>query len=322
MAKRKRHDRSRQDSDYDGAWKEFGRKHFRAIVEVYFPSVAASIDWRYPPQWMDRELSRILPRRRRRPKSVDLLAKVRLLSGEEQWILLHLEVQSDREANFEFRIFRYNSGLVWAFEQRVVTLVVLADLDEHWHPNQYTFQVADFESRLQFPTCKLIDKLAGQWQDDHSLPVQVARAQIEALRTAGDPEGRYRAKWQLVRNLYNLGYNADEVREIFRFIDWMMSLREDLSHRFEQELTDLEESLNMPYVTSVERIAEARGRTEGGAAYCWCNSAVRVVRCPKNSSSEVRDLSFESLQELGPCRVRYPLASGSPIVARRSRRRG
>jgi hypothetical protein len=143
-----------------------------------------------------------------------------------------------------------------------VTLVVLADLDEHWRPHEYTFQVGGFESRLQFPVCKLIDKLAGEWRDDHSLPVQVARAQIEALRTAGDPEGRYRAKWQLVRNLYNLGYNADEVREIFRFIDWMMSLREDLSRRFEQELTDLEESLNMPYVTSVERIAEARGRTE------------------------------------------------------------
>ncbi len=114
-------------------------------------------------------------------------------------------------------------------------------------------------ARLQFPTCKLIDKLAGPWQHDHSLPVQVARAQIEALRTAGDPERRYRAKWQLVRNLYNLGYNADEVREIFLFIDWMMGLREDLSHRFEQEVTDLEGSLNMAYVTSVERIAEARG---------------------------------------------------------------
>ncbi len=299
MAKRKQRDRSRQDSDYDGAWKEFGRKHFRAIVEFYFPTMAAAIDWSQPPQWLDRELSRILPRRRRRPKSVDLLAKVRLLSGEEQWILLHLEVQSGREANFEFRIFRYNSGLVWAFEQRVVTLVVLADLDENWRPSQYTFRIGDFESRLQFPTCKLIDKLAGPWQDDHSLPVQVARAQIEALRTAGDPEGRYRAKWQLVRNLYNLGYNADEVREIFRFIDWMMSLREDLSEKFEQELTDLEESLNMPYVTSVERIAEARGRTEGVASVLLAQLERTCGSLPEEFEQRVRELSYESLKELG-----------------------
>ena len=82
------------------------------------------------------------------------------------------------------------------------------------------FQVADFESRLRFPTCKLIDRLETDWRDDHSLPVQLARAQIEALRTTGDPERRYRAKWRLVRKLYELGYNAEELREIFRLIDW------------------------------------------------------------------------------------------------------
>jgi hypothetical protein len=86
----------------------------------------------------------------------------------------------------------------------------------------------------------------------------VARAQIEALRTASDPEGRYRAKWRLVRKLYELGYNAEELREIFRLIDWMMHLTDALSQRFEQELREFEENLNMPYVTSVERIAEAR----------------------------------------------------------------
>jgi hypothetical protein len=53
------------------------------------------------------------------------------------------------------------------------------------------------------------------------------------------------------------------VREIFRLIDWMMHLRADLDERFEQELMVLEESLEMPYVTSVERIAEARGKKVG-----------------------------------------------------------
>jgi hypothetical protein len=163
--------------------------------------IAALIDWSYPPEWCDKELSRILARFGRRPKSVDMLVKVRLLTGEDQWILLHLEVQSGWEAGFEFRLFRYNSGLVWIYEQRVITLVVLADLDEAWRPTEYAFRLGDFESRLRFPTCKLIDKLDTEWRDDRSLPVQVARAQIEALRTASDPEGRYCAKWWLVRNL-------------------------------------------------------------------------------------------------------------------------
>ncbi|TVS13830.1 MAG: DUF4351 domain-containing protein [Planctomycetaceae bacterium] len=95
-----------------------------------------------------------------------------------------------------------------------------------------------------------------------------------------------------------LGYNADEVREIFRFIDWMMSLREDLSRRFEQELTDLEESLNMPYVTSVERIAEARGEARGMANVLLVQLTRTCGPLPEEIEQEVRDLSFESLQEL------------------------
>jgi hypothetical protein len=299
MARHKQRKASEQDSDYDGAWKESVRQHFREILEKYFPVTAAAMDWRYPPEWSDKELSRILARSRRRPRSVDMLAKVRLLAGGEQWILLHLDVQSGREAGFEFRMFRYNSGLVWTYEQRVVTLVVLADLDESWRPSEYVFRVADFESRLQFPVCKLIDKLEGAWREDQSLPVQIARAQIEALRTAGDPEGRYRAKWRLVRNLYDLGYNAAELREIFRLIDWMMNLRQDFGRKFEQDLTALEESLNMPYVTSVERIAEERGRVDGGASVLLVQLARLYGRLPEELEQRVRELPIETQKELG-----------------------
>ncbi|MGM0489324.1 MAG: DUF4351 domain-containing protein [Planctomycetota bacterium] len=299
MAARRRTNISEQDSDYDGAWKEVLRQHLREILVKYLPAIAAAIDWRHPPQWSDKELSRILRQRRRRPKSVDTLVKVRLLNGAEQWILLHLEIQSSREAGFEFRIFRYNSGLVWIYDQRVVTVVILADLDETWRPEEDIFRLGDFESRLRFPVCKLIDRLDSDWRDDHSLPVQVARAQIAALRTAGDPTGRYGAKWQLVRNLYDLGYNADEVREIFRLIDWMMCLPEDLSRKFEEDLVALEESLNMPYVTSVERIAEERGETKGGASVLLGQLRRICGAMPEDLRQRLYRLPLERLAELG-----------------------
>lgn len=111
MAKRGRRRTAEQDSDYDGAWKEVLRQHLPEILAKYLPTLAAAIDWRHPPQWSDKELGRILRQRRRRPRSVDALVKVRLLSGTEQWILLHLEIQSSRETGFEFRIFRSPRGV-------------------------------------------------------------------------------------------------------------------------------------------------------------------------------------------------------------------
>jgi hypothetical protein len=242
---------------------------------------------------------------------VDVLVKVRLRSGREQWILVHLEVQTAFEEGFEVRLARYNCGLFWVFGQRVVTLAVLADLRESWLPREDVFQVADFESRLRFPVCKLIARLEADWQSDGSLAVQLARAQIAALRTAGDPEGRYVAKWRLVRNLYESGYNADQVRELFRLIDWMMHLRADLSERFEEELIALEDSRKMPYITSVERIAEARGEargevrgeargaTRGGASVILRQLGKLLGSLPEGVEERIRRLTLERLQALG-----------------------
>jgi hypothetical protein len=194
---------AQHDSDYDGAWKEALRLHLWEFIEKYFPIEHAAIDWTHKPEWFDKELSVVLAQAGERNRQVDVVAKVRLKNGQPQWILLHVEVQSAYEPEFAARLAYYNAGLTWSFRERVLTLVVLADLRRNWLPEEDVFQVGTFAARVKFPICKLLDRLESDWRDDHTLPVLLARAQIEALRTAGDPEGRYRAKWQLVRGLYD-----------------------------------------------------------------------------------------------------------------------
>ena len=80
-------------------------------------------------------------------------------------------------------------------------------------------------------------------------------------------------------------------------------LPEDLSRKFEEELVALEESLNMPYVTSVERIAEARGeargQTKGGAAV-FLGQLTRICGAmPVDLEQRLYRLSLERLAELG-----------------------
>jgi hypothetical protein len=176
----------------------------------------------------------------------------------------------------------------------VLTLVILGDLRRNWMPDEDLFRLGTFESRLKFPICKLLDRLESDWQDDNSLPVHLARTQIEALRTASDPEGRYRAKSALVRGLYDLGYNADEVRQVFKLIDWMMHLREDLEERFRIELTELEEERNMPYVTSIERMAEVRGQ----ARLVLALLTKALGNLPDEQQKRVRGLRSEQLEQL------------------------
>jgi hypothetical protein len=286
------------DSDYDGAWKEALRLHLREFIEKYFSAEYAAIDWSQEPEWFDKELSIVLAQAGQRNRQVDVVARVRLKNGQPQWILLHVEVQSSFEPDFAARVAHYHAGLTWSFRQRVLTLVVLADLRRNWRPDEDVFRVGTFETRIKFPVCKLLDRLESDWRDDHSLPVLLARAQVEALRTAGDPEGRFRAKWQLVRGLYDLGYNAEEVRQIFALIDWMMHLRTDLEERFRVELSSLEEERRMPYVTSIERLAEARGEARGEARVVLAQLAEVCGRLPDEVEVRIRCLSSDQLEQL------------------------
>jgi hypothetical protein len=292
-----------QDSDYDGAWKEALRAYLAEFIKKYFPAEYDAIDWSVEPEWLDKELSQILAKAGAHNREVDVLVKVRLKSGEEQWILLHLKIQTSYEADFAVRIARYNAGLTWAFQKRVLTLVVLADLRRSWCPNEDIFRLGTFESRLKFPVCKLIDCLDNVWREDHSLPVLLARAQIEALRTSADPDARYQAKWRLVRGLYDLGYNADQVRHLFKLVDWMMHLRVDLEERFRVELSDLEKERQMPYVTSIERLAEARIVLTLLSKICGAlpeehQKQVRALRSEQLEQLAIDLLRFESLADL------------------------
>jgi hypothetical protein len=52
-------DEERQDSDYDGAWKETIRSHLAEAIPKGFPTFADLIDWNSEPQWLDKEISQI-----------------------------------------------------------------------------------------------------------------------------------------------------------------------------------------------------------------------------------------------------------------------
>ena len=83
----------------------------------------------------------------------------------------------------------------------------------------------------------------------------------------------------------------------------MMHLRTDLEQRFKQELDELEESLPMPYLTSVERIAKtegrAEGRAEGGAAVLLKLLTKRWGVVPEETQQQVRSLPLQQQAALG-----------------------
>ncbi len=74
----------------------------------------------------------------------------------------------------------------------------------------------------------------------------------------------------------------------------MMHLQADLEQRFRVELAEFEEQMNMPYVTSVERLAKA----EGGAGVLLRQLGRVCGPLPEDVEGRIRSLSYPDLEAL------------------------
>jgi hypothetical protein len=88
-------------------------------------------------------------------------------------------------------------------------------------------------------------------------------AHLKTLETRGAPADRQVWKVRLVRGLYQRGMAMEDVRQLLRFIDWIMDLPRPLQERFEEEVAHYEEEINMPFMTGFERRGLEKGLLRG-----------------------------------------------------------
>jgi hypothetical protein len=212
--------------DYDSPWKEALRLYLRSFMRLCFPRVEPVIDWSREPQFLDKELQQIIRDAEGGKRFVDLLIKVWLLDGAEEWILLHIEVQHRADQGFAARLYRYNYRTYDVYGKHVATLAILADADPQWRPAHYEMAGPGSRVRFDFSVCKLLDLVA----DEPTLRVSREPSAVVvlanwAVQQAGkNDEQRLALKWDLTKRLYEIGLGKADILELYRLVDWLLKL--------------------------------------------------------------------------------------------------
>ena len=250
--------------EYDSPWKEAIELYFPDFMAFFFTQAHANINWERGYEFLDTELQQVVRDAELGRRLADKLVKVWRLTGEESWVLVHLEVQAQVETDFAKRMYIYNYRLFDRYERQVVSLAVLGDEQATWRPRSYGYELWGCRVSLEFPTVKLLDYEA-QWQTlEQSINpfAIVVMAHLKTKATLGDPQSRFQWKLSLIRNLYQRGYSREEVLQLFRLIQWMMVLPEELERNLEAEVSRYEEERRMPYITTFERRAMLKNLRE------------------------------------------------------------
>ena len=254
-------------ADYDSPWKEALDLYFEPFLALFFHQAHADVDWSRGYEVLDKELQQVVREGELGRRLVDKLVKVWLTEGQEQWVLVHVEVQTSEEADFAKRMYVYNYRLFDRYNRDVVSVAILGDENPRWRPDTFSYSRWGCRAGIWFPVVKLLDYAAqGDVLEHNPNPfAMVVLAHLKTLQTRQDQGQRHGWKIRLVKGLYERGLGADDVRKLFRLIDWMMDLPEPLEDTFWQEIKQLAEDRHMPFITTPERIGLRQGRAEGRA---------------------------------------------------------
>jgi len=296
-------------ADYDSPWKEVLEAYFPQAMHFFFPETAALIDWTSPYEFLDKEFQQISREAEQGKRYADKLVKVWLKQGEQLWLLVHIEIQATPEDNFGKRMFTYNFRIFDKFEQPAISLAILCDTNRKWRPNNYSYSYPHTRLRFEFESIKLLD-YENRWQELENSDnpfATVVMAHLKAQQTQRKPDERKTWKFSLIRRLYDLGWQEQDIRNLYRFIDWVMILPKALENQFWQEFKEFEQERTMRYVTTGERIGYERGvqegrqegRQEGEQGIIMRQLQRRVGELSPQLQECIQSLSLNQLEALG-----------------------
>jgi hypothetical protein len=240
-------------------------RYLADFLAFFFPQAHAEIDWQRGYTFLDKELQQVARDAALGRRLADKLVQVWRRGGEETWVLVHIEVQSQEERAFARRMFVYHYRLFDRYDRQVVSLAVLGDEQANWRPEQFATALWGCAIQFTFPVVKLLDYRARQAELEASRNpfATVVLAHLAALETRGDMARRGLAKLELTRRLYERGYHRQEVLDLYRFIDWLLQLPADLEAQVWQQILQYEEAQHVTYISTAERMGHQKGLQEG-----------------------------------------------------------
>ncbi|MDM8531992.1 hypothetical protein QUF63_12540 [Anaerolineales bacterium HSG25] len=240
--------KKKPDDQYDSPWKKAIEEYLAECLTFFFPHIYNDIDWRQGYEFLDKELEKAARQAVVTEQYVDKLVRVHRKSGEESWVLIHIDVQSQHETEFAKRMYHYNYRLYDRYNHPVATLAIYGDESKTWQPSTFKRELWGCESQFKFPSVKLMDYNIDELEQSDNPFAIVVLAHRHTKATKHQHQTRYNLRWRLTRMLYERGYDREQIISLYLYIEWMMALPKGLEAQFNEALVQFEEEQRMGYV--------------------------------------------------------------------------
>ncbi|MFI0347913.1 MAG: Rpn family recombination-promoting nuclease/putative transposase [Chthoniobacterales bacterium] len=262
-------------TETDDPWKQALNLFFKPFIELCLPHFTSRIDWSKGYESLSTELHEIFPDSKKGKRISDMLFKVFLNNGKEQKILIHLEIQGQKQAGFPHRMYVYNYRSYDKHKRQdpVISVALLLDEKNSWRPD--CFEMIDpflEKPYLQFSyhVVKFLDyaEKKQELQQQKNIFSIIILAQLAVMEGKKNPDQKLKNKLALTRELYQRGLKKEEISQLFVLVDWLIKLPEDLMITYKKQVKETAEEEGWDqwdpvYVSTFEQVAKIEAREEG-----------------------------------------------------------
>lgn len=240
--------------DQDNTWKNYITKNIFDCLAALHPRLYAAIDLSVPPEFLEQELTNSLKGKYKvkgKEKKTDKLVKLRLLTGEEYYVFVHIEVQGKLEDNLPERIYIYRSLISMKYDtQNISTSVIFTGKSPSEKHKIFHYECFGSEISFRYNSYVIID----QNTDDLEKSDNMFDLAVLAAKYTLDTEGDARRRLMFKKKLYELALQKqilfEKIQELISFVFDYMLLSEDLETEFKEAIRNLSSSNSEEMVVS------------------------------------------------------------------------
>jgi hypothetical protein len=252
---------SRLRIEYDKNWKEVVKHMVQPFVGFFLPDLHKDVDWYIEPQFLEQELHSALNIKKGK-RVTDKLVKVRLLNGEERWIFIHIEFQSDGKKVIGERMYRYYRRIYDMYGKEITAIVIYTGNEVPKMHNVYVNKVYGTSIVYTFNSYAVVKQNESALLADMNPFAVVVLANYYVLMTKDDSEKRYEFKEKLYELAANRQYSLEFTNKLLTFVLELMKLPPKLEDRFHDEITSQNNSKSKDMTLSKSTIKFANTVTK------------------------------------------------------------
>ncbi|WP_203246540.1 Rpn family recombination-promoting nuclease/putative transposase [Sporosarcina beigongshangi] len=223
--------------DQDGLWKKVIGELFEDFLLFFAPELYAQVDFNVEPDFLDKELFQEVLDKKKGRRFADRLAKVRLKDGKEQWILVHIEVQSKKETDFPERMFQYFYRIYDRHQEKIVAIAVHTSSNQSDIPERFEYDYFGRQLCYSYKNYRTEAYTDEELERSDKLFSKIVLAAKALHQTKDEAHQRYLFKRKLMGELIrNQNYSRTAVQVVFHFIDYLLQLPEAYTKQLSEDI--------------------------------------------------------------------------------------